>query len=225
MKAETAESLKMIRHMANMTGAIAVPEVSAETAAEVPERFLAAKPFAAEGNDRFFVPMGCGWSFPAEGWDFGEYVADWDMSRMRLYPGFMKMGCFAQYAESVAADGSLAQGAGYLAILETPVDAEVTFKARANGRLGMGAEWRGERGRFGYARRMRYVFFERGGHVAVCKRFRAFAKSIGAFKTLREKIAERPKVARLLGAVNVWDWDKNWKIEITENRMNIKLYF
>ena len=62
-----------------------VLEFAADAAAEVPERFLAAKPFAAEGNDRFFVPMGCGWSFPAEGWDFGEYVADWDMSRMRLY--------------------------------------------------------------------------------------------------------------------------------------------
>jgi len=180
-------------------------DFSAGALAPVPPTFLAAK-----RNDRIFVPMGCGYSFPAENWDFGEYVADWDMSRMRLYTGFMKMGCFAQYAETIAAEGTVRQEAGVLTILETPVDAEVTFRPRSNGRLGMGVEWRGERGRFGYARRLRMVFFDRATMGAMAGRYRTEMDRRGFRVTFAEKAKRHPKLSERLrilkGAPDIWYW-------------------
>jgi len=43
----------------------------------------------------------------------------------------------------------------------------------------------------------------------MCKRYRAYAKRIGRFKTLAEKRRDNPNVDLLLGAVNVWCWDRN----------------
>ena len=51
---------------------------------------------------------------------------------------------------------------------------------------------------------MRFVFFDRGGYVAMAKRYRAYAQEQGLVKTFREKAAERPLVERLPGAANVW---------------------
>ena len=176
----------------------------------VPARFLALKPLEAQSHDRIFVPMGCGYSFPAEGWDFGEYVADWDMSRMRLYTGFMKMACFAQYAELPDGDGVMRQGAGALTIIETPTDAETTFRERSNGRLGMGVEWRAENGRFGYARRLRVVFFDHASPGALAARYRAEMKRRGFRVTFAEKARRNPRIAEglrmLKGAPNIWYW-------------------
>ena len=185
-------------------------DFSAPPDSAVPSAFLAMRPLEAQSCDRIFVPMGCGYSFPAENWDFGEYVADWDMSRMRLYTGFMKMACFAQYAETVAADGALRQAAGVLTIIETPEDAETTFTGRSNGRLGMGVEWRAENGRFGYGRRLRIVFFDHATPGAMAARYRAEMERRGFRITFTEKARRNPKLAEglrmLKGAPNIWYW-------------------
>jgi len=68
-------------------------------------------------------------------------------------------------------------------------------------------EWDPQRGEVGYARKLRYVFFAEGGHVAIAKRYREHARQTGLFKTLAEKRAENPNVDLLVGAVNVWNWD------------------
>jgi hypothetical protein len=99
-------------------------------------------------------------------------------------------------------------GAGQMAILETPDDASIRI-VRHDGRLVVAPEWEGQKGRFGYERRLRYVFFDRGGHVAMCKRYREYAKKVGLLKTLAEKRAENPNVDLLVGAVNVWCWEKD----------------
>ncbi len=98
--------------------------------------------------------------------------------------------------------------AGQVAILETADDAAIRIH-RAAGRLVVAPEWDPQKGRFGYPRRLRYVFVERGGHVGMCKRYRAYAKRIGRFRTLAEKREVCPAVDRLLGAVNVWCWDRD----------------
>lgn len=98
--------------------------------------------------------------------------------------------------------------AGHLAILETPDDAAIRI-TRADGRLVVVPEWDAQKGAFGYPRRLRYVFFERGGHVAICKRYREYAKATGILRTLSEKRAACPAVDRLVGAVNTWCWDKD----------------
>ncbi|MBE3070582.1 MAG: hypothetical protein IMZ66_10155, partial [Planctomycetes bacterium] len=97
--------------------------------------------------------------------------------------------------------------AGHMAILETPDDAHIRIE-RAAGRLVIAPGWEPQKGRFGYARRLRYVFFDAGGHVAMCKRYRAQAKQTGLLKTLAEKRRENPNVDLLIGAVNVWCWDR-----------------
>ena len=93
---------------------------------------------------------------------------------------------------------------GWMAILETPDD--VSIKCLSDGgHLGaMTPLWMPECGNAGYPRKVRFVFFDRGGYVAMAKRYRACAKEQGLVKTFAEKAKERPMVERLPGAANVW---------------------
>jgi len=100
-------------------------------------------------------------------------------------------------------------GAGVMAILRTPDDAHVEITRRAAGNLFMQPEWEATRGRFGYARSLTYVFLASGGYVAQAKRYREYAKQTGLFKTLAQKRRENPNVDKLIGAVNVWNWDED----------------
>jgi len=95
---------------------------------------------------------------------------------------------------------------GVMAIVETPDDAAVRVP-RLDGLLCPAPEWVPQKGQFGPTRRIRYVFFDQGGYVAMCKRYREYSKKIGLFKTLAEKRDANPNVDRLIGAVNVWCWD------------------
>jgi hypothetical protein len=91
-----------------------------------------------------------------------------------------------------------------MTIIETPDDCTIGIE-RLDGKLCIAPHWDLQKGRFGYERKLRYVFFERGGHVAMCKRYRRAT----TLKTLAEKRRENPNVDLLVGAVNVWCWDKN----------------
>ena len=163
------------------------------------------QPLLSRPGDRLLVPVDEGFGIPVE-----ETIPGMP-ERLSGFCGGYGLGL------SFAAVVSDAKGDGWMALVETPDDMWMYFGKQGPDKLQTAWPWWcGSKGEFAYPRRMRYVFFERGGHVAVCKRFRAFAKSIGAFKTLREKIAERPKVARLLGAVNVWDWEKD-KLAVVSN--------
>jgi hypothetical protein len=95
---------------------------------------------------------------------------------------------------------------GVMALVETPDDAGVRV-SRSDGLLCPGMEWLSQQGDFGPQRRLRYVFFDDGGYVAMCKRYRRHSQEIGLFKTLAEKRRENPHVDLLVGAVNVWCWD------------------
>jgi hypothetical protein len=97
---------------------------------------------------------------------------------------------------------------GHMAIIETPDDASIQIK-RLDGNLCIAPAWDPQKGRFGYSRKLHYVFFDSGGHVAICRRYRAYAKESGLLKTLEQKRAEIPSVDLLVGAVNVWCWDKD----------------
>ena len=97
---------------------------------------------------------------------------------------------------------------GYAAIIETPDDAAIRMQ-RLEGRLAIAPEWDSQKGQFGYPRQLRYVFFDHGGHVAMAKRYREYARQIGLLKTLEEKRRENPNVDLLVGAVNVWNWDSD----------------
>ena len=158
--------------------------------------------FATRPGDRLIVPMNEGISYPA---DEGDVPA----GRLVAYGGHGI--CMAFFG--VQDD---ATGAGWMAILETPDDASmVSCRDEQTKLLAIGPRWEDQKKQFGYARHVRYVFLDKGGYVAMCKRYRAYAKTIGKFKTFREKAKERPLVDRLLGAANVWCWEKD-KIAVAQ---------
>jgi len=97
---------------------------------------------------------------------------------------------------------------GLMTIVETPDDAAVRVP-RLDGFLYLAPQWQPQKGKFGPTRRLRYVFFDRGGYVAMCKRYRSYAIKAGLLKTLEQKRKEIPNVDLLIGAVNVWCWERD----------------
>ncbi|HUT92807.1 MAG TPA: glycoside hydrolase [Thermoguttaceae bacterium] len=97
---------------------------------------------------------------------------------------------------------------GLMAVVETPDDAAVRVP-RVDGLLCLAPEWVPQKREFGPLRRIRYVFFDAGGYVAMCKRYREHSKNVGLFKTLAEKREANESVDLLVGAVNVWCWDRD----------------
>jgi hypothetical protein len=149
-------------------------------------------PFVTEPGTYLVVPMNEGISYPVE----DETI---EPTRLVAYGGHGI--CMAFFG---ATDGQR----GYMAIIETPDDASIDIR-RSEGRLCVAPLWEPQKGTFGYARKLRYIFFDKGGHVTMCKRYRAYAQKIGLFKTLKQKQQENPNVDLLIGAVNVWCWDKD----------------
>jgi hypothetical protein len=101
----------------------------------------------------------------------------------------------------------LATGQGHMTILETPDDATLRgVKVPAGNRAVLAAQtvFQAQKGKLGYTRRLLYHFADRGGYVALAKRYRAYAKQKGLVKTLAEKRKERPNIDRLVGAVNIY---------------------
>ncbi len=149
-------------------------------------------PFVSEAATYLVVPMNEGISYPV----------DDESIRERWLSAYGGHGiCMAFWAVT---DGE----SGQMAIIETPDDAAIHIR-RMNGRLCIAPQWQAQKGKFGYQRRLRYVFFDKGGHVAICKRYRAYAKETGKLKTLEQKRKENPNVDLLIGVVNVWYWEKD----------------
>ena len=170
------------------------PEIvtTLETEGELSDPVRFPYPFVTEAGTRLVVPLNEGIAYPVE---------DSTVETMRLIAYGGHGLCMAFWGVT---DGE----AGHLAILETPDDAAIRLRRR-DGLLAVQPEWESQRGRWGYRRSLRYVFFDAGGHVAMAKRYRGYAKSIGRFKTLAEKRAENPNVDLLAGAANIWCWDRD----------------
>jgi hypothetical protein len=149
-------------------------------------------PFVTEPGTYLVVPMNEGISYPVE---------DKTISTRRLIAYGGHGICMAFWGVT---DGQQ----GHMAIIETPDDASIRIQ-RTDTKLCIAPEWDPQKGRFGYARRLRYVFFDKGGHVAMCKRYRSYAEKTGLLKTLHQKRGENPNVDLLIGAVNVWCWEKD----------------
>jgi hypothetical protein len=149
-------------------------------------------PFGTGPGTYLVVPMNEGISYPVDDQTI-------EPTRLVAYGGHGI--CMAFFG---ATDGQR----GYMAIIETPEDASIDIR-RSEGRLCVVPLWEPQKGKFGYARKLRYIFFDKGGHAAMCKRYRAYAQKIGLFKTLKQKQQENPNVDLLIGAVNVWCWDKD----------------
>ncbi len=149
-------------------------------------------PFATEPGTYLVVPMNEGISYP---------VDDQTVETRTLIAYGGHGICMPFWG---ATDGQR----GYMAIMETPDDAAVQI-GRLDQKLCVTPVWEAQKGNFGYDRKLRYVFFDKGGHVGMCKRYRAYARQAGLLKTLDEKRRENPNVDLLIGAVNVWYWERD----------------
>ena len=148
--------------------------------------------FESAPGDYLVVPMNEGISYPVE----DESVP---LHRLIAYGG---------HGISMAFWGVTDGQAGQMGIFETPDDAAIRM-LRVNHRLMVAPEWDPQRQAFGDTRKLRYVFFDQGGHVAMAKRYRAYAQQTGLLKTLKQKLETNPNVDLLIGAVNVWCWDRD----------------
>jgi len=149
-------------------------------------------PFVTDSGTYLVVPMNEGISYPV----------DDETIKTRWLVAYGGHGiCMAFWGVT---DGEQ----GHMAIIETADDAAIRIN-RVDGKLCVAPQWQSQKGRFGYTRRLRYVFFDQGGHVAICKRYRSYAKKSGLLKTLQQKRKEIPNVDLLIGAVNVWCWERD----------------
>jgi hypothetical protein len=153
------------------------------------------RPFSTEAGDLLIMPVNEGISYPVE---------DDSLPSMRYH-------MYGGHGLCMGFWGATDLQGGLMAIVETPDDAAVRVDRwdGNRGRLGLAPSWLPQKTEFGDERRIRFVMLEDGGYVAMCKRYREYAKSIDRFKTLAEKRAANPYVDRLIGAVNVWCWDKD----------------
>ncbi len=171
-----------------------LPEFTFELAAqgELPGDLRFPHPFASRPGEYLVVPMNEGISYPVEDSSIEPFS-------LVAYGGHGLCMAFWGVTEGTR---------GHIAILETPDDATIRIQ-RHEGLLNIAPQWDAQRGQFGYTRRLRYVFFDQGGHVAIAKRYRAYAQQTGLFKTLEQKRRENPSVDLLIGAVNVWCWERD----------------
>ncbi|MBM3891964.1 MAG: hypothetical protein FJ388_22855, partial [Verrucomicrobia bacterium] len=86
----------------------------------------------------------------------------------------------------------LNSGRGYMLLLETSDDSEVTMQriATKDSRSVVAPQvtWRPQKGAFGYPRSVLYHFESKGGYVALCKFYRQYAKARGLVVPFTEKL-------------------------------------
>lgn len=156
-------------------------------------------PFETKQGDRIILPANEGLGIPVDEEDISfEYMP------CQMYSGHGLCMSFFGVAED-------ATGIGYMGLVETANDASASMVGRMKGNLIRPyVRWESQKKEFGYPRTMRLVFFDKGGHVAIAKRYREYAKSIGRLVTFKEKIERNPKlkdgIDKLLGAANIWAW-------------------
>ncbi len=96
---------------------------------------------------------------------------------------------------------------GYMAIVDTPDDAEMWVK-RYNGLISFEPLWISQKGKFGYTRKMIYHFFDKGGYVAQCKKYRDYVWAKNSVPpTLKEKQKRFPAIEKMIGAPHIYLWD------------------
>jgi hypothetical protein len=96
---------------------------------------------------------------------------------------------------------------GYMAIVDTPDDSEIWVK-RYGGLISFEPLWISQKDKFGYNRKISYHFFDEGGYVAQCKKYRDYVWAKQPVPpTLREKQKRFPALEKMAGSVHIYVWD------------------
>jgi hypothetical protein len=155
-------------------------------------------PFVSDKGSFLVMPVNEGISYP---------VDDASLPAMHyiLYGGHGL--CMAWYGV-VERHVPGASAAGLMTLVDTPDDAAVRVERRDD-LLCCVPLWEPQKGQFGPPRKLRYVLLDDGGYVAMCKRYRRHAAETSLLKTFTEKRKRRPDIDLLVGAVNIWCWDRD----------------
>ena len=172
--------------------------LSTDAEASMPGPLRYPYPFSSRPGDLVLVPHAEGLLIPVE--ETGE-TRGFDYFAWKTAMGF---------------GGITDLGSGYALILAMPWDATLAMPV-VDGRLSIGPVWHPQQGAFGYARRVVYWFEASGGHVALAKRHREHAKAMGWLVPFTVKEHVRPKISRLLGAVNLWFLDRDLPADFFED--------
>lgn len=92
-----------------------------------------------------------------------------------------------------------AEDQGLLAILDTPDDAALEVVKAVRQSIAVEVSWRGSLGTLRSSRRIRVRPLAEDSYVAAALAYRAHVQRQGRFKSLAEKIEERPTVRQLIG--------------------------
>lgn len=170
-------------------------------------------PFVPEKKDRIVLPVNEGISFPVTERPQG-------VSTTHTYGGHgLCMGFWANIEDKIGQGGS-----GYIGIVETPDDMNlklecVSAEKNTPALIYPFPGWVGQLKKFGYKRSVRYAFFDKGGHVAACKRYREYAKKIGLYCPFTEKVKRNPNLKKgfdlLIGSANIW-YFSNDRVQIVK---------
>lgn len=96
---------------------------------------------------------------------------------------------------------------GYMAVVDTPDDSEIWVK-RYDDLISFEPIWISQKEKFGYNRKIIYHFFDEGGYVAQCKKYRDYVwAKLTVPPTLREKQKRFPALEKMAGAVHIYVWD------------------
>jgi hypothetical protein len=192
MKLLDPVSMRELRARARLDGDRPELVVSLRAEGEMDTPLAWPAPFASAKGQLLILPVNEGISYPAD---------DESLPAMRYYLYGGHGLCMPWY-------GAVEGNTGWMAIIETADDAAVSIPRR-EGLLGLVPEWEPQKQHFGSERVIRYVFLDGGGYVAMARRYREYAEQTGLLKTLNEKRKAVPAVDLLVGAVNIWCWDRD----------------
>jgi hypothetical protein len=176
-----------LRAVVQLDGDLPELTVSLTSGDKLSQRLAFPYPFRGEAGCYLAVPMNEGVSYP---------VDDPSIEPMDLV-------AYGGHGICMAFWGVTNGKQGQMTLIETPDDCTLHVD-RNGGLLCAGPMWEAQKGAWGYERKLRYVFLDHGGHVAMCKRYREYARQIGLLKTFAEKRKSKPSIDQLIGAVNVW---------------------
>ncbi|MGW5365177.1 hypothetical protein [Actinopolymorpha pittospori] len=91
-------------------------------------------------------------------------------------------------------------GGGLLSTFVDQDDVELTVTSDTDTGVDVAVGWRGSLGTLRYPRRVNHTLLEEPGYVAAALTYRRAVVAAGRFRSLADKIAERPVVGRIIGA-------------------------